>query len=135
MVCFHSIVWFFKTFDYSWKHTPTKLLISLWWYFKSMIMNLDSVNHYLKSVPIRSFFWSVFSPNTGKFGPEKAPYLDNFHVVNLLLSEIPWPEFYWWKYWVNLELLNVDLPYIYTYLFYVCVNSNILHFSPSFRAF
>ena len=50
----------------------------------------------VKSVQIRSFFWSVFSriwtdtpylsvfsPNTGKYGPEKTPYLDTFHVVNV----------------------------------------------------
>ena len=24
---------------------------------------------------------SVFSPNTGKYGPEKNPYLDSFHAV------------------------------------------------------
>ena len=23
----------------------------------------------------------VFSPNTGKYGPEKTPYLDTFHAV------------------------------------------------------
>ena len=23
----------------------------------------------------------VFSPNTGKYGPEKTPYLDTFHTV------------------------------------------------------
>ena len=51
MVCFHSNVWFFKTFDYFWKHTPSKSLISLWWYFQSMIMNLDSVNHCLSISP------------------------------------------------------------------------------------
>ena len=31
---------------------------------------------------IWSFFWSVFRlfrPSTGKYGPEKAPYLDSFH--------------------------------------------------------
>ena len=26
---------------------------------------------------------SVFSPNTGKYGPEKAPYLDTFHAVDV----------------------------------------------------
>ena len=31
--------------------------------------------------PDTEFFWSVFSPNTGKYGPEKAPYLDTFHAV------------------------------------------------------
>ena len=52
----------------------------------------------MKSVQIRSFFWSVFSrirseygeirsylsifsPNAGKSGPEKTPYLDTFHAL------------------------------------------------------
>ena len=52
----------------------------------------------VKSVQIRSSFWSLFSyirtkyedliriqseysPNTGKYGPEKTPYLDTFHAV------------------------------------------------------
>ena len=26
----------------------------------------------VKSVQIRAFFWSVFSPNTGKYGPKKT---------------------------------------------------------------
>ena len=42
--------------------------------------------HYVKSVQIRSYFWfvfPVFSPNTGKYGPEIAPYLDTFHTVML----------------------------------------------------
>ena len=58
-------------------------------------------SHCVKSVQIRSYFWSVFSyirteygdllrrdteylsvfsPNTGKYGPEIAPYLDTFHA-------------------------------------------------------
>ena len=58
------------------------------------------------SIQIRSFFWSVFprirteygeilyvyytpylsafSPNVVKYGPEKIPYLDTFHVVKIL---------------------------------------------------
>ena len=52
-------------------------------------------NYYVKSVQIRSFFWSVFSfirteygvnlvftPNTGKYGRVKTPHLDTFHAVN-----------------------------------------------------
>ena len=31
----------------------------------------------VKSVQIRSFS----GPNTGKYGPEKSPYLDTFHAV------------------------------------------------------
>ena len=53
--------------------------------------------HCVKSVHIRSFsgpyfpafglitkrceYLSVFSPNAGKYAPEKTPYLDTFHVV------------------------------------------------------
>ena len=34
-------------------------------------------------------YLSVFSPNVGKYGPEKTPYLDIFHAVtaNLTLSQ------------------------------------------------
>ena len=36
-------------------------------------------------VPLREvskcFLWSVFNPSTGKYGPEKTPYLGTFHVV------------------------------------------------------
>ena len=34
-----------------------------------------------ESVQIRSFSWSVFSPNTWKYGPEKTPYLGTLHAV------------------------------------------------------
>ena len=40
--------------------------------------------HCVKNVQMRGFFYSyfpVFSPNTGKYGPEKTPYLDTFHAV------------------------------------------------------
>ena len=30
--------------------------------------------------------FSVFSPNAGKYRPEKTPYLDTFHAVNLFLE-------------------------------------------------
>ena len=28
-------------------------------------------------------YLSSFSPNTGKYGPEKTPYLDTYHAVNI----------------------------------------------------
>ena len=45
--------------------------------------NQRNVNlfHCVKSVQIRSFFWSVFSLNTEKYGPEKTLCLDTFHGV------------------------------------------------------
>ena len=37
--------------------------------------------HCVKSVQIRSFFWSLFSRIRTKYGPENTPYLDTFHAV------------------------------------------------------
>ena len=33
-----------------------------------------------------SDYLSIFSPNAGKYGPEKTPYLDTFHKVLVMLS-------------------------------------------------
>ena len=44
----------------------------------------SSNGHCVKSFQIRSFsgpLFPVFGQNTGKYGPEKTPYLDNFHAV------------------------------------------------------
>ena len=44
----------------------------------------------MKSVQIRSFsgpyspYLSIFSPNVGKYGPEKTQYLDTFHAVTYM---------------------------------------------------
>ena len=32
-------------------------------------------------------YFSVFSPNAGKYGPEKTPYLNTFHAVNIIAKE------------------------------------------------
>ena len=45
---------------------------------KGDINILKLLAHCVKSVQIRSYFWSVFSPNAGKYGPEITPYLDTF---------------------------------------------------------
>ena len=51
------------------------------------ISRLVLVLHYVKSIQIRCFLWSIFSriglnterfsPHVGKYGPEKTTYLDN----------------------------------------------------------
>ena len=64
----------------------------------SRLANMEDFfkRHCVKSVQIRIYFWpvfsciwtntendlSVFSPNTGKYGPEITSYLDTFHAVN-----------------------------------------------------
>ena len=32
-------------------------------------------------------YFPEFSPNTRKYGPEKAPYLDTFHAVDYFISK------------------------------------------------
>ena len=47
--------------------------------------DIDMINngniHCVKSVQIRSYFWSVFSRIRTEYGPEITPYLDTFHEV------------------------------------------------------
>ena len=48
------------------------------------VIKTDEILHCVKSVQIRSFsgpYFSVFGLNTGKYGPEKTPYLNTFHAV------------------------------------------------------
>ena len=40
-----------------------------------IFLNLDSIRRFTD-------YTSVFSPNTGKYGPEITPYLSTFHVVS-----------------------------------------------------
>ena len=43
--------------------------------------------HCIKSVEMRSFsgpYFPLFSPVTGKYGPQKYPYLNTFHAVGVL---------------------------------------------------
>ena len=32
-------------------------------------------------------YFPVFNPNTGTHGPEKTPYFDTFHVVNINVGQ------------------------------------------------
>ena len=41
----------------------------------------------------------ISGPNTGKYGPEITPYLDNFHAVMVITDRIR-------KYLNNVDLLN-----------------------------
>ena len=36
---------------------------------------------YFPAFGLNPVYLSVFSPNAGKYGPEKTPYLNNFHAV------------------------------------------------------
>ena len=45
----------------------------------------------------------LFSPNTGNYGPEKTPYLDTFHKVNVLIEKQFLSSYLWF-------LLSLFLP-------------------------
>ena len=49
--------------------------------FRTSVSTVYLTTHYVKRVQIRSFLWSVFIPNMGKYGPEKTLYLDTFRAV------------------------------------------------------
>ena len=38
---------------------------------------------YFHALGLNTEYLSAFSPNAGKYGPEKTPYLDTFHAVPL----------------------------------------------------
>ena len=54
---------------------------------QGMVSVIDSISTHIlsyycmESFDRRSYFWSVFSPNAGKYGPEITLYLDTFHAV------------------------------------------------------
>ena len=45
-------------------------------------------NIFGQSLPIYPFALRVFSPNAGKYGPEKTPHLDTFHAFGLLSGRV-----------------------------------------------
>ena len=63
------------------------------------IIHVFNEKNVFKSAQIRSIFWSVLSPNAGKYGSKNAPYLDTFHAVILL-------------YWtVDMTIVTVNIQY------------------------
>ena len=58
------------------------------------------------------FYYNNLTEETGEF--ELA---SNFDSVKLSQSQIPLLKFHWWKYCLNLQLLNIDLSWIYTSMF------------------
>ena len=37
---------------------------------------------------LSGLYFPIFSPNTGKYGPEKTPYLNTFHTVTTIYSKV-----------------------------------------------
>ena len=40
---------------------------------------------YFPAFGLNTVYLSVFSPNAGKYRPEKIPYLDTFHAVHVFI--------------------------------------------------
>ena len=51
-------------------------------------------------VEVHTLYLSIFSPNAGKYGPEKTPYLDTFHAV---IRQSRWH----WKRQKTVTILNI----------------------------
>ena len=65
----------------------SKIHVQLFFSLIFMIFSFYVISlHCVKSIQIRVFsgpYFSVLSPNTGKYKPEKTPYWDTFHAVYL----------------------------------------------------
>ena len=58
--------------------SPVTVWIQIWIFFLFPIIQYsDWIRRFTEQL-------SVFSPNTGKYGSEKTPYLDTFHVVSVI---------------------------------------------------
>ena len=59
-----------------------------WKIFNQILRENQSIDFFLVCIFLYSDWIQPekFSPNTGKYGPEKTPYLDTFHVVKLISS-------------------------------------------------
>ena len=91
---FHVFWWSFSIFlkcecdgDSLWKPTVLLEIFNEW--SLSLFLSAERLSLFeqdcVKSFQIRSVFWFVFSPNAGKYGPEKTLYLDTFHAVQFLI--------------------------------------------------
>ena len=111
---FHIVTFAFTILRYGWSVAyvitqcfDENLTVKLRWLFLEAYLGIGQISiikHCVKSVQIRSFFWSVFScirteygeidtpylsvfsTNAGKYGPEKTPYLGTFHAVQLFAN-------------------------------------------------
>ena len=131
--CSRVLNWFWLT---CYAMLPKNIHYGIFYYSSLQLAAYTAYNiHCVKSVRIRSFFWSVlfphldwirkdtsylsvFSPNAGKYGPEKTPYLDTFHAVilqkiaNLMVRHLTWRRFLCWlNLPVGKRFFPTTLPY------------------------
>ena len=77
-----KIINFQKLPHINWTNLPLKILVQLHWTTAWKV----------------SKYGDFSGPNTGKYGPEKTPYLDTFHALNLqriILKSCWHNRFYW----------------------------------------
>ena len=65
-----------------WKQPPCIHVIAIYVQSRKKVMG-QSKEHCVKCVQIQRFFWSVFSRIRTEHGPEKTPYLDTSHAVEI----------------------------------------------------
>ena len=81
--------------------------------------------HCVKNVQIRSFF----SPNAGKYGPEKTPYLDTCHAV-LHISQLQVSDYYFQNFYSTQRLNSCFSFFLEVFLIYTAKGvSNFFRFN------
>ena len=83
VACFIKVLMekYFQTHQFEIWNTARK--VSKYGAFSSPLLPTFELNTGKYGVSLLFEYLSVFSPNTGKYVPEKIPYLDTFHMVEL----------------------------------------------------
>ena len=81
----------------------------------------------MKSVEIRSYFWSLFSPNRWEHGPEITPYLNTFHAANYRPISILSNFSKLIEKWIYTQINSFPEPKTWKYLPGFCKNDNTQH--------
>ena len=99
------------------------------WYYTSFKEDDTTCksNQCVKSVQIRSYFWSLFSPNRWEYGPEITPYLNTFHAVNYRLISILSNFSKLIEKWIYTQINSFIKPKTWKYLPSFCKNDNAQH--------
>ena len=75
-----------------------------YWQTRDNIVSHSFFQQTLREKCPNTEYLSVFSLNAGKYGPEKAPYLDTFHAVKVKEKFLLRSCYFYWKKLTKVQL-------------------------------
>ena len=78
--------------------------------------------------------YGVFSgPNTGRYGPEKTPYFDTFHVVLMAIPGLQSTDKHWQTGWKSPNAFICLISFLFNHNISNKLTSKILSYLPTFH--